>query len=86
MSIVVWIIFGALAGWIATVLTETNNRSTPLANIAVGVLGAFIGGWFVQKLGQSSINGFNVFSVFVALLGACVALYSFHVITDRKRI
>lgn len=75
MSILVWIIFGALAGWIASMIMGTNAQQGAIANIVVGIVGAFIGGLIMQLFGQSGVNGFNLYSILVAILGAVALLW-----------
>lgn len=72
MSILLWIIFGAIAGWIASMITKTNNGL--LMDIIVGIIGAVIGGWIMNSLGSAGTTGFNLWSLIVAILGAVVLL------------
>lgn len=72
MSILLWIIFGAIAGWIASMITKTNNGL--LMDIIVGIIGAVIGGWIMNSLGSAGTTGFNLWSLLVAILGAVVLL------------
>lgn len=72
MSILLWIIFGAIAGWIASMITKTNNGL--LMDIIVGIVGAVIGGWIMNSLGSAGTTGFNLWSLLVAILGAVVLL------------
>jgi uncharacterized membrane protein YeaQ/YmgE (transglycosylase-associated protein family) len=74
MGIIAWIILGALAGWIASIITGNNARMGCLANIVVGVIGAFIGGFLMNIFGGSGITGFNIYSLFVSVVGAVVLL------------
>lgn len=75
MSIIVWIIFGALAGWIASMLTGKNGDMGALMNIVVGIIGAFIGGFIAQQLGGSGVTGFNFGSLIVAILGSVLLIW-----------
>ena len=68
MSIIVWIIFGALAGWLAHLLT--GHGGGLITNIVVGIIGAFIGGSLMSYFGRVGVTGFNLYSFFVAVLGA----------------
>lgn len=81
MNIVLWIIFGALTGWVASIIAGTNARQGALMNIIVGVLGAFVGGWLVQQLGGAGVTGFNLGSLLVAILGAVVLLFVYRLIS-----
>ncbi len=74
MGLIVWIILGALAGWVASIITGRNKRMGCIANIVVGVVGALIGGFLMNILGRTGITGFNVQSLLVAVLGAVVFL------------
>jgi len=74
MGIVLWIIFGALAGWIASMIVGTNEEQGVIGNIVVGVAGALVGGFLVTLLGGSGVNGFNFYSLVVAVIGAIVLL------------
>ena len=50
MGVILWIIFGALVGWIASIIMGTNNEQGGLANIAIGIIGAIIGGIMLSQL------------------------------------
>ncbi len=72
MGIILWIIFGALAGWIASMIMKTDAQQGSLANIVVGIIGALVGGFVMNFFGYSGINGFNLYSLLVAILGAII--------------
>ncbi len=72
MEIILWIVFGALIGWVASLIMKTDGEHGTLPNIVVGVIGAVIGGWLMGAIGESGVGGFNLYSFLVALLGACV--------------
>ncbi len=74
MGIIAWIIFGALAGWVASMIIGNNERMGCIANILVGIVGAFIGGFLMSFIGGSGVTGFNLYSFGVAVLGAVVLL------------
>lgn len=74
MGILLWIIFGALVGWVASLIMKTDAQQGTFLNIAVGIVGAVLGGWIMTFLGQSATTGFNLYSFLVALLGACVLI------------
>ena len=75
MGILAWIVLGGLAGWVASMLTGNNRKMGLLANIVVGVVGAFIGGFLMNLVGGWDVTGFNLQSFLVALLGATVLLW-----------
>jgi uncharacterized membrane protein YeaQ/YmgE (transglycosylase-associated protein family) len=75
MNFLVWIIFGAIAGWIASIVMGKNKQMGALANIIVGIIGAFLGGWIMQLFGAQGVTGFNLPSLVVAIVGAIVLLF-----------
>jgi uncharacterized membrane protein YeaQ/YmgE (transglycosylase-associated protein family) len=75
MNIILWIIFGAIAGWIASIIMGRNAQMGALANIVVGIVGALIGGFLMNAFGAQGVTGFNLTSLIVAILGAVVLLF-----------
>lgn len=75
MNFLVWIIFGALAGWIASIVMGKNKQMGAFANIVVGIIGAFLGGYIMQFFGARGVTGFNLPSLLVAIVGAVVLLF-----------
>lgn len=84
MEIILWIIFGALVGWIASLIMGTNEEQGGLANIAVGILGAVIGGYVARALGASGVTGFNLTSFLVALAGAVLLIGIYKAVTGGR--
>jgi len=75
MGPISWIVFGALAGWVASIVMGTSGRQGCLTNIIVGVLGAFLGGLLVELLtGRGVAFGWNWRSFIVAVIGAVILL------------
>lgn len=75
MGIILWIVFGALVGWVASMIMKTNGQQGLLMDIIVGIVGALLGGWIMAMLGQGGTTGeFSLYSFLVALLGAVVLL------------
>jgi len=74
MGIILWIILGALAGWVASIIMKTDAQQGAVLNIIVGIIGAILGGWIMSALGVGGVSGFNLYSFLVALLGAIVLL------------
>jgi len=75
MGILLWIIFGAIAGWLASVVMSTDHKQGTVTDIILGIVGAVIGGMIMEFLGYSGVSGFNLYSMFVAVLGAMAVLY-----------
>ena len=74
MGILVWVIFGALVGWIASKIMKTDAEQGAFLNIVIGIVGATIGGWIMGLLNMGGVSGFNIYSFLVALLGAVVLI------------
>ena len=74
MDIILWILFGALVGWVASLIMKTDGQQGAILNIIVGIVGAVIGGWIMNFFGASGGGGVNLYSFVVALLGACVLI------------
>jgi len=72
MGILLWIIFGAIVGWVASMVMGTNDSL--VTNIIVGIVGAVLGGWLMSILGESGVTGFNLYSFLVAILGSVVLI------------
>jgi uncharacterized membrane protein YeaQ/YmgE (transglycosylase-associated protein family) len=83
MGIIGWIVLGALAGWLASIVTKRNDQMGCLTNIAVGIVGAFIGGFVMSLLGGSGVTGFNLYSLLVAFLGAVILLFILGLVRGR---
>jgi uncharacterized membrane protein YeaQ/YmgE (transglycosylase-associated protein family) len=83
MNIIMWIILGALAGWIASIIMRTNAEQGAMGNIIVGVLGAIIGGMISRALGGPDVSGFNLASLIIAILGAVLLLFIVRLFTHR---
>ncbi len=72
MGWLAWIIIGALAGWLASVVMR--SRQGLIMDIIVGIVGAIIGGFLFSQVGAQGITGFNIWSLFVAFIGAVILL------------
>ena len=74
MGIILWIIFGALAGWIASIIMKTDYKQGTGMDIIMGIVGAVVGGLLMGMVGQSGVTGFNLYSLIVAVIGAVVVI------------
>ena len=84
MSIVGWIVLGLIAGFIASKIVTSQGQGFWI-NIALGVIGALVGGFLFEGLGAQGITGFNVSSMIVAIIGSIVVLLIYHAVTGRRR-
>ncbi|PIZ62560.1 GlsB/YeaQ/YmgE family stress response membrane protein [Candidatus Roizmanbacteria bacterium CG_4_10_14_0_2_um_filter_39_13] len=83
MGIILWIIFGALAGWVASIIMKTNSGQGTISDIIMGIVGAVVGGFIMNLLGLSGVNGFNLYSFAVAVIGAIVVIYIGRMVRNR---
>lgn len=74
MNIILWIIFGALAGWIASIVMRTNAEQGGVANVIVGILGALIGGWLARVAFGVTVSAFSWGGLLIAIIGAVILL------------
>ncbi len=72
MDILVWIVFGIIAGWIASALMGSGGGI--IFDMILGIIGAFVGGWIMTALGQPGVTGFNLYSIVVAVIGGIVLI------------
>ena len=75
MGIIGWIVLGGIAGWIASMIAGTNASMGVMANIVVGIVGALIGGFIFSMLGGRGVTEFDIWSLFVAIVGSVVLLW-----------
>jgi uncharacterized membrane protein YeaQ/YmgE (transglycosylase-associated protein family) len=83
MEIITWIIVGGLAGWIASKIMRTDAEMGAMANIVVGIIGAFVGGFLVRMLTGAAPETFSIMGVIVAIIGAVVLLAIVKAATGR---
>ena len=73
MGILLWIVLGALAGWIADIIVKSSHGM--IEDIVLGIVGAFVGGLVMNFFGQPGVTGFNIYSLIVAVIGAIVLIF-----------
>jgi len=77
MNLIIWLIVGGLIGWVASLIMRTDARQGIFLNIVVGVIGSFLGGWFVAPLigaGTINQNDFSSRGLLASLIGAIILL------------
>ena len=85
MGIFSWIILGLIAGFIGSKLVEQQGQGFWL-NIALGIVGALVGGFLFDLFGASGVTGLNIYSMIVAVLGSVVVLLIYNALTGRRRV
>ncbi len=82
LSLILWLIFGALVGWLASMVMNTNGQQGALLNIVVGIIGAFIGGFIINREVAPSV--FSITSLLTAFLGAVILLGIYNLATRGR--
>lgn len=75
MSIIAWIVLGGIAGWIGSMVMGTDASQGVILNVVVGIIGAVVGGFVFNSLGESGVTGFNFYSLAVAVVGSVIAIW-----------
>jgi uncharacterized membrane protein YeaQ/YmgE (transglycosylase-associated protein family) len=79
MSFLAWIVLGLVAGFIASKIVNKQGEGL-LLDIVLGIVGAVVGGWLFGLLGAGGVSGVNLYSLLVAVVGAIVVLFTYHLI------
>ena len=85
MSILGWAIFGAITGFVASKVVSGRGEGC-IVNIALGLVGALVGGAIFRGISDFDVFHFNLVSMFVAILGAIIVLFLWHALTGNRRL
>ena len=83
MGIISWLILGLIAGFIGSKIVNKSGEGLWL-DIALGIIGAIVGGVLFSALGMQGITGLNIWSMIVAIVGAVVVLFGYHAVAGRR--
>ncbi len=83
MSIIAWLILGLIAGFIASKIVNKSGQGVFL-DIVLGIIGAVVGGFVFSAVGATPVTGFNLYSMFVAVVGAIIVLFLYHAVVGRN--
>lgn len=90
LNFISWLIFGAVAGWLASLIMKTNRSQGLLTDIIVGIVGAFIGGFIATQLLGINVGDpnsvFNITALLVAVVGAVILLAIVKAVTGRRTV
>ncbi|MFO1098687.1 MAG: GlsB/YeaQ/YmgE family stress response membrane protein [Xanthobacteraceae bacterium] len=83
MSIIAWIILGLIAGYIGSRIVDKEGKGLWL-NMALGIVGAIVGGIIFSVFGAGGVTGVNLYSIIVAVIGAIAVLWIYHAVSGRR--
>lgn len=83
MSILAWLALGLIAGFIGSKIVNNTGQGM-IIDIVLGIVGAFVGGFLFTQFGAVGVTGFNIYSMFVAVVGAIVVLLIYHAVAGRR--
>ncbi len=88
MSIIAWIVLGAIAGYLAGFLVKGDEGLGIIGHIVLGIVGALVGGFLASAfLNRDAINGpFNLESIVIATIGAVITVVVVNAVTGRSRV
>ena len=83
MSFLAWIILGLIAGFVGSKIVNKTGEGIFL-DIILGIVGAIVGGWVFSLVGAHGVTGLNIYSLFVAVIGAIIVLVIYHALVRRR--
>jgi uncharacterized membrane protein YeaQ/YmgE (transglycosylase-associated protein family) len=84
MGLILMLILGAVAGWLASVVMRSPNGL--LMDMVLGIVGSFVGGFVMNLLGQPGFTGFNLYGLLVSFIGAVLVIYIGRLLTRNRVI
>jgi uncharacterized membrane protein YeaQ/YmgE (transglycosylase-associated protein family) len=85
MSIIGWLILGLIAGFVASKIVNARGQGIAL-DMALGIIGALVGGFIFDAAGKVGVTGFNAWSLLVATIGSIIVLILYHALTGRRAL
>jgi uncharacterized membrane protein YeaQ/YmgE (transglycosylase-associated protein family) len=85
MSILAWLVVGLIAGFLASKLVNKTGSGLVM-DILLGIVGALVGGFVFNLIGHSAPDGINLYSIFVAFVGAVIVLVIYHAVIRRRAL
>ncbi len=82
MGIIAWIVLGLIAGWLAGQFMKGGGYGV-VGDIVLGIIGAVVGGFLASTLLGLDVNGFNIMSILIAFVGACIVIGIARAVTGR---
>ena len=85
MSVIGWIILGLIAGFFGSKIVDRTGQGI-LLDLVLGIVGAIVGGFIFSAVGSTGVTGLNLWSMFVAVVGAIIVLWVYHAVIGRRTI
>lgn len=89
MGLIGWLILGAVAGWLASLINKTDREQGWIGNIILGIVGALVGGFLWNLIAGEdgdSIIDFSIGSLILAVIGALIVSYVFSMVTGKRGV
>jgi uncharacterized membrane protein YeaQ/YmgE (transglycosylase-associated protein family) len=83
MGIIAWIIVGLIAGFLASKVVNRSGEGF-LRDVLLGIIGAVVGGWIFNAMGQAGVSGINLYSILVAFVGGVIVLVIYHAAFGKR--
>ena len=84
MYILLWLLFGAVVGWLASIVMKANHRMGLLANIIIGLIGSALGLWIMDALGFGKADAFSIAGLLVSIGGAALLIAIINLFSKRR--
>ncbi|MDO9629825.1 MAG: GlsB/YeaQ/YmgE family stress response membrane protein [Acholeplasmataceae bacterium] len=84
MYIILWLLFGALVGWLASIVMQKNHNMGLIANIIVGLVGSALGMWLMGVLGFGTVDSFSFAGLLVSVGGAAILIAIISAFSRRR--
>jgi uncharacterized membrane protein YeaQ/YmgE (transglycosylase-associated protein family) len=83
MSVIAWVILGLIAGFIGSKIVDKSGQGM-VTDLVLGIVGAIVGGVAFSSFGAAGVNGLNIYSLVVSIIGAVVVLWLYHAVSGRR--
>ena len=81
MYILLWLLFGAVVGWLAGIVM--NDQKSMVMNIILGILGSLLGSWIASTLFNKSFNDFSIEGLLFSVIGAAILIFIKRLVTGK---
>jgi len=88
MGLLITLILAALVGWVASMIMKTDGQMGWVANVIVGIIGSILGTWLLGFIapGTPTDNGLSIMGIVVGVIGACIAIFIWQLISGRRAV